>query len=66
MLVFVYCGDYLEFTKPLHVTTNASMTSFTILGLDNLDGNITADYVTVTFAGMRLYQRPQESTLRVH
>jgi hypothetical protein len=27
-----------------------------ILGLGNLDGNITVDYVAVYFAGMRLYQ----------
>jgi hypothetical protein len=42
------------------------MPFFTILSLDNPDGTITIDYVTVTFAGMRLYQRPQESTLRAH
>jgi hypothetical protein len=32
------------------------MLFFTILGLGNSDGNITADYVAVHFAGMRLYQ----------
>ena len=39
---------------------------FPIPGLDNPDGNITADYVAVIFAGTRLYQSPQESTLRAH
>jgi hypothetical protein len=41
-----------EFTNPSHVTANASMLFFTILCLDNPDGTITIDYVTVTFAGM--------------
>jgi hypothetical protein len=34
------------------------------LGLDNRDGNTTAEYIAVTFASTRLYQQPQESTLR--
>lgn len=55
-----------EFTDPLHVVAKASMLFFIILGLDNPDGNITASYVAVTFAGTLLYQRAQESTLRAH
>ena len=42
------------------------MAFFPVLGLDNSDGNNTAGYVAVTFAGTRLYQRPKESTLRVY
>ena len=34
-------GNYLESTEPLHVTAKTSMLFFTILCLDNSDGNIT-------------------------
>ena len=40
------------------------MPFFTILRLDNPDGNITAENVAVIFASTRLYHRPQESTIR--
>jgi len=35
------------------------MAFFPILGLDYPDSNITADHITITFTGTRLYQRPQ-------
>jgi hypothetical protein len=44
-------ANIADFTEPLHVVAMASMLFFTILGLDNPDGNITASYVAVTFAG---------------